>query len=579
MRKRNEFQKERGGESSGRHDRKPDGFRERRHDTTKRPVRAGGRPERPAFTEGRGDRAPVAGREGRPERGEGSFRSRSFERKEDFGKARGGHKEESFRRPGGESGSNDRRSGGEGRRFGEEAPRGRFSAERNGPARFGERKGGESRRPAGGSGTNDRRSGGEGRRFGEEAPRSRFSAERNGPARFGERKGGESRRPAGGSGNNDRRSGGEGRRFGEEAPRNRFPAERRFGERRGEDAGRRGNDNRDAGRGGFRSFNEEEPRSRPVAGRERFERKENYRQPEGAVEKRHRRSEETGRPGPSERPVSQTGFSEQNPYSREQKQRRERPVRESREVTSSEPSRNEATTGLIRLNRYIANAGICSRREADVLIESGQITVNGNVIAEMGYKVLPTDVVKYGKRILNPEKLVYLLLNKPKDFITTTDDPEDRRTVMELVSGACSERVYPVGRLDRNTTGLLLMTNDGELADKLTHPSGNIKKVYQAELDRAVTLEDFEALQAGIELEDGFIKPDALSIVTPDAFVVGIEIHSGRNRIVRRMFEHFGYEVKKLDRTSFAGLTKKDLPRGNWRMLTPKEVVRLKFLL
>ena len=234
---------------------------------------------------------------------------------------------------------------------------------------------------------------------------------------------------------------------------------------------------------------------------------------------------------------------------------------------------------VLRLNRYIANAGICSRREADELIEAGQITVNGAVITEMGYKVKRSDVVKYGKKLLNPERMVYLLINKPKDYITTTEDPDDRRTVMDLVAGACEERIYPVGRLDRNTTGLLLLTNDGELAKKLTHPSSNIKKIYQAELDKPITTEDFEAMQAGFELEDGFVKPDDLGIVTPDAIVVGLEIHSGKNRIVRRMFEHFGYEVQKLDRTVFAGLNKKDLPRGKWRFLTEKEVVKLKFLL
>ncbi len=233
----------------------------------------------------------------------------------------------------------------------------------------------------------------------------------------------------------------------------------------------------------------------------------------------------------------------------------------------------------IRLNRYIANAGICSRREADDLISSGQISVNGKIIVEMGYKVRPTDVVKYGKKALNPEKMVYILINKPKDYITTTDDPEERKTVLDLISGACSERVYPVGRLDRNTTGLLLLTNDGELAEKLTHPSSGIKKIYQAELDKPIATEDFEALQAGVELEDGFIRPDEVGLVTPDAQVVGLEIHSGRNRIVRRMFEHLGYEVQKLDRTVFAGLNKKDLPRGKWRFLTEKEVIKLKFLL
>ncbi len=234
---------------------------------------------------------------------------------------------------------------------------------------------------------------------------------------------------------------------------------------------------------------------------------------------------------------------------------------------------------VLRLNRYIANAGICSRREADELIEAGQITVNGSVVTEMGYKVKRSDVVKYGKKLLNPERMVYLLINKPKDYITTTEDPDDRRTVMDLVAGACEERIYPVGRLDRNTTGLLLLTNDGELAKKLTHPSSNVKKIYQAELDKPITTEDFEAMQAGFELEDGFAKPDDLGIVTPDAMVVGLEIHSGKNRIVRRMFEHFGYEVQKLDRTVFAGLNKKDLPRGKWRFLSEKEVIKLKFLL
>ena len=234
---------------------------------------------------------------------------------------------------------------------------------------------------------------------------------------------------------------------------------------------------------------------------------------------------------------------------------------------------------FIRLNRYIANAGICSRREADELIVSGQISVNGKTVVEMGFKVKPADTVKYGKKVLNPERMVYILINKPKDYITTTDDPEDRKKVIDLIAGACQERVYPVGRLDRNTTGLLLMTNDGELAEKLTHPSSGIKKIYQAELDRPISTEDFEKLKSGVELEDGFIRPDELGIVTPDAMVVGIEIHSGRNRIVRRMFEYLGYDVQKLDRTTFAGLNKKDLPRGKWRFLTEKEVVRLKFLI
>ncbi len=195
----------------------------------------------------------------------------------------------------------------------------------------------------------------------------------------------------------------------------------------------------------------------------------------------------------------------------------------------------------------------------------------------MGHKVSRNDIVKYGNRILNREKMVYVLLNKPKDFITTTNDPDERKTVMDLVAGACEQRIYPVGRLDRNTTGLLLLTNDGELAEKLAHPSYEIKKVYQIELDKPITEEDFQKIKAGITLEDGPVKVDDLAIVTPDAMVVGIEIHSGRNRIVRRIFEHLGYEVLKLDRSVYAGLNKKDLPRGKWRLLSEKEVVKLKF--
>ncbi len=241
--------------------------------------------------------------------------------------------------------------------------------------------------------------------------------------------------------------------------------------------------------------------------------------------------------------------------------------------------RDKDSDGMIRLNRYISNAGIASRRDADELIASGQITVNGKEVIEMGYKVKPGDVVKYGKKILNREKLVYLLLNKPKDFITTTEDPNERKTVMDLVANACEERVYPVGRLDRNTTGLLLLTNDGELAEKLSHPSNEIRKIYQVELDKPITTEHFEEIKNGLDLEDGFVKPDDLALVTPDAEVVGIEIHSGKNRIVRRIFESLGYEVLKLDRTTYAGLNKKDLPRGKWRFLTEKEVIRLKYMI
>ncbi|HTH82602.1 MAG TPA: pseudouridine synthase [Mucilaginibacter sp.] len=237
--------------------------------------------------------------------------------------------------------------------------------------------------------------------------------------------------------------------------------------------------------------------------------------------------------------------------------------------------------GLIRLNRYIANAGICSRRKADELIAAGVIAVNGEVVSELGLKVDPfKDEIRYNGETLKREKSVYVLLNKPKDYITTTDDPQERRTVMHLVEKASRERIYPIGRLDRNTTGLLLMTNDGDLADKLSHPRSNITKLYQVELNKSLTQGDLNKIMFGLELEDGLIKPDSVSYVQgASKKEVGIQIHSGKNRIVRRIFEHLGYEVVKLDRVVYANLTKKDLPRGRWRFLDEKEVIQLKHLI
>lgn len=231
----------------------------------------------------------------------------------------------------------------------------------------------------------------------------------------------------------------------------------------------------------------------------------------------------------------------------------------------------------VRLNRYIANAGVCSRREADTYIKAGVVTINGKAITELGTKVQPGDEVKFDGRKLNPEKKVYLLLNKPKDFVTTTDDPHADKTVMDLVKSACTERIYPVGRLDKNTTGLLLFTNDGDLSKRLTHPSYQKKKIYQVSLDKPITKQHVEQIANGIELEDGPIFADAISYI--DNVMkneIGIEIHSGKNRIIRRIFEHFGYHVRKLDRVYFAGLTKKNLPRGKWRLLTPSEIRFLK---
>lgn len=233
----------------------------------------------------------------------------------------------------------------------------------------------------------------------------------------------------------------------------------------------------------------------------------------------------------------------------------------------------------VRLNRYIANAGVCSRREADELIAAGEIRVNGEIVTEMGYIVKPEDTVQYGKRSLKREKNVYVLLNKPKDYITTTEDPEERKTVMDLVGNASKERIFPVGRLDRNTTGLLLFTNDGELAQKLTHPSHRMQKIYQVELDKALSPEHFGQIRDGLTLEDGPVQVDDIAVVNGNERFVGVELHAGRNRVVRRIFEHLGYDVVALDRVQYAGLTKKDLPRGNWRFLTQQEVVRLKFMM
>lgn len=231
----------------------------------------------------------------------------------------------------------------------------------------------------------------------------------------------------------------------------------------------------------------------------------------------------------------------------------------------------------IRLNKYLANAGVCSRREADEFIQAGVVKVNGEVVTELGTKITRADSVMFHNQPVSLESKVYVLLNKPKGFVTTTDDPENRKTVMELVKSACSERIYPVGRLDRATTGVLLLTNDGDLASKLTHPKYEKRKIYQVWLDKPVAMEDMQAIADGIELEDGEIHADAISYVTEeDLTQVGIEIHSGKNRVVRRMFEKLGYRVLKLDRVYFAGLTKKKLSRGKWRYLSEQEVNMLR---
>jgi 23S rRNA pseudouridine2605 synthase len=237
-----------------------------------------------------------------------------------------------------------------------------------------------------------------------------------------------------------------------------------------------------------------------------------------------------------------------------------------------------APAELMPLNKYVAHSGVCSRRDAAELIKQGEVTVNGNMITEPGTKVSPRDIITVrGKKITPSKNLVYILLNKPKDYITTLEDPEGRKTVLDLIKRATTERIYPVGRLDRNTSGVLILTNDGDLAQTLSHPKHLIKKIYEVRLDKPVTKADFDKLLQGITLEDGFIAPDSLGYVDPrDKSIIGIEIHSGRNRIVRRIFESLGYDVRQLDRVMYAGLTKKNVQRGKWRFLTEKEVRILK---
>jgi len=240
----------------------------------------------------------------------------------------------------------------------------------------------------------------------------------------------------------------------------------------------------------------------------------------------------------------------------------------------------EVAESQMPLNKYIAHGGISSRREAAILVKDGAVTVNGAVVTEPGYKVLETDEVRVNNKKITPSvNLVYVLLNKPKDVITTSNDPEGRKTVMDLVRKATTERIFPVGRLDRNTTGVLLLTNDGELSQKLAHPAFQVKKIYEIRLDKDLTKKDFDTIISGVELEDGIISPDALAYAdSKDKSIIGIEIHSGKNRIVRRIFEHLGYNVKNLDRVLYAGLTKKNVDRGRWRFLNEKEVRILKYL-
>ena len=327
-----------------------------------------------------------------------------------------------------------------------------------------------------------------------------------------------------------------------------------------------------------RSFRDEKPFGKDSKGRKPFGKSQGTEKPFGKFGKgKDFRTEKNFEEREGKRSFGEREFTGKRAYGMVGKSLEER--RNYKGVQNYTPAQRapkaKADEG-VRLNKYIANSGICSRREADDFITAGLVSVNGVTITELGTRVYPNDVVRFNDERIKGEQKVYIVMNKPKDFVTTMSDPHAEKTVMQLVEGKCAERVYPVGRLDKATTGVLLLTNDGELADKLTHPSFEKKKIYHVFLDKNFKGSDFQALLDGVQLEDGFIKADALSYIDEDKSQVGVEIHSGRNRIVRRMFEHFGYKVKKLDRVYFAGLTKKNLRRGQWRFLTDLEVSMIK---
>ncbi len=456
-----------------------------------------------------------------------------------------------YHRDGDEEGHEERRG------FGDK-PRGerRFDDER-GDRRFGERKFGD--RPRRRFDDEER---GEGRR--DDRPRRRFNDDDRPRRRFdddkprGERRFHDDDRPR--------------RRFDdEERPRRRFdddrPRERRFHD---DDRPRRRFDDEERPR---RRFDDDKPREHRFHDDDRPRRRFND---DDRPRRRFDDEDSPRRRFDDERPRGGRRFDDR-PRRRfdddEPRRGRKGYVRE-KDPLYDRPR----ATGEIRLNKYLADCGICSRREADDLIKAGCVEVNGEVITTMGYKVKTTDKVVYGGQTLSREKLRYLLLNKPKGYITTSDDPYERDTVMELVKDACTERIFPVGRLDKQTTGLLLFTNDGDLAKKLTHPSSEVPKLYHVMLDKPLTKNDMLRISEGIELDDGPIAADSIAYDQDDDSKksVGIELHSGRNRIVRRIFEHLGYEVTKLDRVMFAGLDKYRLPRGEWRFLTDLEVVNLK---
>jgi 23S rRNA pseudouridine2605 synthase len=537
------------------------------------------------------DRKPYSSRGGdgeRTPRKTGSFNREGSSDRKSYG-SRGGERDGAPRKTGSynREGSSERKPYGSrgGERDGDRAPRKTATYNREGSTdrKFSDRKPTGDRKPYGSRG---------GERDEERTPRKTGTYNREGSSdrKFSDRKPTGDRKPyssRGGERDEERaprktgtynREGSTDRKFSDRKPTgDRKPYSSRGGERDEERAPRKtGTYNREgstdrkfsdrkptgdrkpySSRGGERD-EERAPRKTSSYNRESSDRKSSDRKPAARADREY-----------AGKPVKEEGV----------KSRSGRGPRKSDLIFDKKKAQKDdvPAAGNIRLNRYIANAGICSRREADDLITAGVVSINGVAVTEMGYQVKPSDEVRYNGQLLSREKKVYLLLNKPKDAITTFEDPEGRRTVMELFGNELGERIYPVGRLDRNTTGVLLFTNDGDVAQRLMHPKYEMTKVYKATLDKNFKGEDLWQLQNGIELEDGFVKPDAIAI--PDAKnknEVGVEIHSGKNRIIHRIFEHFGYKVDKLDRALYGGLTKGKLKRGEWRHLTEKEVNTLK---
>jgi 23S rRNA pseudouridine2605 synthase len=533
-------------------------------------------------SEGSSDRKPYGDkREGGEKKPFGDKRESSFGDRKPYGDKREGSGE---RKPYGtrNEGSGDRkpygdREGGDRKPFGDRKP-------------YGDREGGD-RKPFGDRKPYGDREGGDRKSFGDKRESSFGDRKPYGDREGGDRKPFGDRKPYGDREGGDRKPFGDRKPYGdrEGGDRKPFGDRKPYGDREGGDRKPFG-DKRESSFGDRKPYGDREGGDRKpfqkkdtsFEGRKAYGEKRNFNKPD-SERKPYVSSDKSfgGEKTPYANRENYNNSDENSFRRRPEDSRRESSEFKDDQVKLKSRSSNRnfnKEDDSVRLNRFISNAGICSRRKADELIAAGVVSVNGESVTELGTKINPAvDQVRYNGELLKRGKMVYVLLNKPKDYITTTDDPQERKTVMDLVDKATSDRIYPVGRLDRNTTGLLLLTNDGDLADKLSHPKNSISKIYNVELDKGLAQGDFNKIAFGLELEDGFIKPDDLRYVTGGSKnEVGIQIHSGKNRIVRRIFESLGYEVVKLDRVIYANLTKKDLTRGRWRYLTEQEIIQLK---